>query len=90
MKGKGTEVVELFHDNELSAEITVESKVVPIQLPPLNDSFAGVAGSIQKSNKDSKKQSVDASPNIQTLKSKGTTLNGGDFSSQLKSKTTNA
>jgi hypothetical protein len=56
----------------------------------MNDSFAGGAGSIQKSNKDSKKQSVDASPNIQTLKSKGTTLNGGDFSSQLKSKTTNA
>ena len=30
VKGKGTEVIELYHDNEVSAEITIESKVVPI------------------------------------------------------------
>ena len=30
VKGKGNEVVELYHDNELSAEISIEAKVVPI------------------------------------------------------------
>lgn len=30
VKGKGTDIIELYHDDEVSAEITIESKVVPI------------------------------------------------------------
>jgi len=38
---KKPDVIDLYHDNAVSAEITIETKVVPIQLSNLNDSFGG-------------------------------------------------
>ncbi len=49
VKGKGSDVIELYHENEVSAEITIESKVVPMQQSStMNDSFgAGSFGTLK-------------------------------------------
>ncbi len=39
-KDQGSDVIELYHENEVSAQITIESKVEPIQRSStMNDSF---------------------------------------------------
>ena len=52
VKGKGSDVIDLYHENKVSAKITIESKVVPIQQSPkMNDSFGAGSFATPKTKK---------------------------------------